>query len=45
MALDKTTRFNQIHNNVYKRSRYQDLVKIADSLKAAITDELEIRNK
>ena len=45
MALDKITRFNQNHNNIYRRSVYQHLIKRADSLKAAITDELEIRNK
>jgi len=36
---------NQSDNNVYRRGAYQHYIKYADSLKAAITDELEIRNK
>jgi len=32
-------------SNVYRRFVYQDLLKRADTLKAAITNELEIRNK
>ena len=45
MSVFQTLKFCQSKNNIYRRSVYQHLIKSAESLKAAITDELEIRNK
>ena len=45
MSVFQMQKFCQSQNNIYRRSVYQNLLKRADSLKAAITDELEIRNK
>ena len=44
-AVLQTLKYCQRQNNIYRRSAYQNLLKQADSLKAAITDELEIRSK
>ena len=45
MSVFHTLKFCQRQNNIYRRSVYQHLIKRADTLKSAITDELEIRNK
>jgi hypothetical protein len=45
IAVYRFLRSNQDYNNGYRRWVYQYLIKKADSLKAAITDELVIRNK
>jgi len=45
LALYESLESNQVNNNVTRRRFFKILLKRADSLKAAITDELEIRNK
>ena len=45
IAVYRFLRSNQDFNNDYRRWVYKTLLKRADSLKVAITDELEIRNK